>query len=194
MTPSASGSDRGPRARRRHGAAAARVLPPPAAQAKARVAELVGAGELTPVRVDGLPQQMYLWPAARVPARVQARALLSPFDSLIWERDPHPATLRLPLPDRPLHPAAKRTHGYYVLPFLLGDRLVARVDLRADRRQSALLVQAAHAEPDVRGADVAAELAAELRLLAGWLELDRVAVNRLGDLGPALAGAVSAAG
>ena len=114
-------------------------------------------------------------------------------NSLIWDRD---RTLRLfgfhyriGLYTR----AADRTHGYYVLPFLLGDRLVARVDLRADRRQSALLVQAAHAEPDVHGADVAAELAAELRLLAGWLELDRVAVSRRGDLGPALAGAVSAA-
>jgi uncharacterized protein YcaQ len=184
-------------AARAHGVATERQLREyfhlPAAQAKARVAELAGAGELTPVRVDGLPQQMYLWPAARVPARVQARALLSPFDSLIWDRD---RTLRLfgfhyriGLYTR----AAERTHGYYVLPFLLGDRLVARVDLRADRRQSALLVQAAHAEPDVHGDDVAAELAAELRLLAGWLELDRVAVNRLGDLGPALADAVSAA-
>jgi hypothetical protein len=164
----------------------------PAEHAKARVAELVEAGELTPVRVDDLPQQMYLWTEARVPARVRARALLSPFDSLIWDRD---RTLRL----FGFHyrisiytQAAKRTHGYYVMPFLLGERLVARVDLKADRRQSALLVRAAHAEPGVPETEVAAEMAEELRLMATWLELDRVEVNPVGDLGPTLSGAVKA--
>jgi len=158
---------------------------------KARVAELVEAGELTPVRVDALKERMYMWPEAQVPRRVRARALLSPFDSLIWNRD---RVLRL----FDFHyrigiytPAAKRIHGYYVLPFLLGERLVARVDLKADRQESALLVQAAHAEPEVCQREVAAELAEELRLMASWLELDRVVVNARGDLGPALSRAVS---
>jgi uncharacterized protein YcaQ len=164
----------------------------PADHSKARVAELVEAGELIAVRVEGLPQQMYLWPDATVPPRVRARALLSPFDSLIWDRD---RTLRL----FDFHyrisiytPAAERTHGYYVMPFLLGDKLVARVDVKADRQNSALLVPVAHIEPDAPENEVAAELAGELRLMANWLELDRVVVNGRGDLTPALSRAVNA--
>jgi uncharacterized protein YcaQ len=164
-------------------------LPPQ--DSKARVAELVEAGELIPVRVDELKEQMFLWAEARVPSGLRARALLSPFDSLIWNRD---RVLRL----FDFHyrigiytPAAKRIHGYYVLPFLLGDRLVARVDLKADRQESALLVQSAHAEPKVREREIAAELAAELQLMASWLELDRVVVKPRGDLGPALSRAVT---
>jgi uncharacterized protein YcaQ len=162
-------------------------LPP--GQSKARVAELAEAGELVPVTVDGVAAQMYLWAEAQLPGRVNARALLSPFDSLIWER--HPAW------DRPkalfgfdyriaiYTSAAKRTQGYYVLPFLLGDRLVARVDLKADRPNSALLVRSAHAEPGA-GSEVAGELGEELRLLATWLELDHVSVAGPGILTPAL--------
>lgn len=164
----------------------------PAAQAKARVAELVLAGALIPVLVEGVPQQMYLWPEAALPPKVHARALLSPFDSLIWDRD---RTLRLFAFHYRISiytPAAQRTHGYYVMPFLLGDRFVARVDLKADRKQSALLVLAAHAEPGVRETDVAAELAEELRLMADWLELDRVLATGQGDLGPTLSRAVKA--
>jgi uncharacterized protein len=166
----------------------------PQKQSNVRIAELVEAQELIPVAVDGLREQMYLSPQARTPREVRARALLSPFDSLIWNRD---RTLRL----FDFHyrigiytPVAKRTHGYYVLPFLLDDRLTARVDLKADRQESSLLVQAAYAERDVRETEVAAELAAELRLMASWLELARVVVSDRGDLAPALARAVSAGG
>jgi uncharacterized protein YcaQ len=168
------------------------LLPPK--QSRVRIAELVEAHELIPVEVDGLREQMYLSPQAVTPRQIRGRALLSPFDSLIWDRD---RTLRL----FDFHyrisiypPAAKRTHGYYVLPFLLGDRLVARVDLKADRHESSLLVQAAYAEPEVRATEIAAELADELRLMTSWLDLSRIVVSDRGDLGPALARAVSAGG
>lgn len=157
-----------------------------AEQGKARVTELVDAGELVPVRVDGISQQMYLWPDAVKPAKVSARALLSPFDSLIWDRDRTSKLFgfhyRISIYTR----ADERTHGYYVMPFLLGEQLVARVDLRADDKQSALLALAAHSEPGVDKREVAAGLADELQLMAGWLELDRVVVGRRGDLAPAL--------
>ncbi len=162
----------------------------PRADSKLRVGELVAAGELIPVEVDGWNAPAYVWPAARRPRRVNARALLSPFDSLVWFRERVERVFGFRYRIEIYVPAPLRIYGYYVLPFLLGDRLVARVDLKSDRQAGMLRVQAAYAEPGVDDAFVASELAAELAITAGWLGLDGVEVTGRGDLGPALSAAV----
>jgi uncharacterized protein len=183
----------------------------PIRAARARLKELVDAGKVREVHVEGWREAAFLHPEASAPREINGAALLSPFDPLVWYR---PRVERLFNFDYRIEifvPQPKRKWGYYVLPFLLGDRLVARVDLKADRAEDCLLVLAAYLEPAVRenssrkksgaardsGVDyrpsaVAEALAPELQALAGWLGLNSIAVGRGGDFTRSLAAALDA--
>ena len=162
----------------------------PIRDARRQIAEMVEAGELRQAQVEGWREPSYLYPGAKAPGQVKASALLSPFDPVIWHR---PRAARLFGFDYRIEiytPEAKRRWGYYVMPFLLGERLVARVDLKADRSTRRLLTLAAYIETGVDSGEVAGALASELFKMAKWLGLDSVSVERRNGFSRTLASAV----
>jgi uncharacterized protein len=148
--------------------------------------ELVEDGRLRRVRVEGWEQPAFTTPGARIPRSIHARAIVSPFDPVLWERKWTKAVFDFDYQIEIYVPGPKRIYGYYVLPFLLGDRCAARVDLKADRRTATMIVHAAYVERGLNVREIAAALAEELRSMARWLALDAVAVRPKGTLATAL--------
>ncbi len=160
----------------------------PVVETKRALAELVENATLIPVTVEGWKQQAYMHKDAKLPRKAGGTALVSPFDPLVWERARAERLFNFHYRIEIYTPAPKRKFGYYVLPFLHGDRFAARICLKADRQAGVLLANAAHLEPHANAETTAAALAGELRLMAGWLGLASVAVGARGNLAQALKG------
>ena len=153
---------------------------------KRLVSELVEEKRLAPAAVEGWKDPAYLHPPARVPRTIDARGFVTAFDSLVWERSRMERLFGMKFTIEMYTPPPKRVYGYYVCPFLLGDTLVARCDLKADRARNVLMVQSAFLERGAKSRRVAAELVRELRRMRDWLELDSIEVGERGDLAPML--------
>lgn len=152
-----------------------------------RLDELEEEGAIRKVEVEGWTEPAYLAKSARIPRSVSCASILSPFDPVVWFRPRAERLFDFHYRIEIYVPANKRKWGYYVLPFLLDERIVARVDLKADRKNKQLLVLACHKEPDIDEARAVSELAGELNALASWLDLDRVKVSRRGPFARRLA-------
>ncbi|MBK6563455.1 crosslink repair DNA glycosylase YcaQ family protein [Candidatus Amarobacter glycogenicus] len=152
------------------------------AEVKPRIAELVSAGMARPVRVEGWKDEAYLAPGVAAAPNLSASALLSPFDNLVWDRARTERLFGFRYRIEIYTPEPKRVYGYYVLPFMNDNHLAARVDLKADRKTRTLLVPAAHLEPGAPAGKTATALARELRAMARWLGLERIAAGERGNL------------
>lgn len=158
--------------------------------ARGHLQDLVDAGRLEEVAVEGWDQPAYLHPEAKLPRRIRARALLAPFDPVVWFRDRTERLFNFHYRIEIYVPAPQRRFGYYVYPFLLDDQIVGRVDLKADRKAGVLRALGSFLEEGQDPTRVGAELAAELRLMADWLGLSEVHVSGKGNLSGALRKAV----
>lgn len=164
-------------------------------EVKPRLSELIDDGRVVPVVIDDLRGRFFMHADARVPRSIDARAFVSMFDPVVWHRDRGRWLFDFDYTIEIYTPAAKRRFGYYVLPFLSGDRLVGRADLKAERATGTLLVNGVFGELTIdakRARAIATEMATELRLMADWLELDRVSVGNRGDLASRVRRAVGA--
>jgi len=154
--------------------------------ASAVIAEMASDGDLHQVQVEGWSHPAFMHPAAKLPRRIGAAALLSPFDPVVWERDRAERLFGFRYRIEIYVPKPDRIYGYYVLPFLMDDRLVARVDLKSDRKAGVFRVLGSFHEPEVDAAEVAERLAPQLRAMAGWLGFSEMDVAGNGNLAVAL--------